>query len=59
MPFVTLEWLVGRSPAQKRAVAEAITAAICEHADVRSEDVWVRIVDVAPQDWAIGGRTQA
>jgi 4-oxalocrotonate tautomerase len=55
MPIVTVDWVRGRSDAQKRAVAQAITRVLTEVAETDQDQVWVRIVDVDPTDWAVGG----
>ena len=56
MPVVTVEWVAGRTRAQKQAVAARITAAVAEEGGVRPEDVWMVFQDVDPGDWAVGGR---
>jgi phenylpyruvate tautomerase PptA (4-oxalocrotonate tautomerase family) len=58
MPHVTIEWLSGRSPAQKAEIAAAVTATISEVAGVEPAGISVRFVDTAPGDWAIGGQLQ-
>ncbi len=59
MPVVTVDWVAGRSPDQKRDIAERITAAVAEVGGVAPGSVWVVFNDVAPVDWAIGGRLAA
>lgn len=56
MPFVTIDWAVGRSAEQKQAVAERITAALSEIGAVAPKDVWIVFNDVEPGDWAADGR---
>ncbi|AQA03489.1 4-oxalocrotonate tautomerase [Mycobacterium sp. MS1601] len=56
MPMVTVDWMAGRTPEQKREVAARITAAIAEAGGASADHVWVVFNDVAPDDWAIGGR---
>ncbi|WP_431230856.1 tautomerase family protein [Paenarthrobacter nicotinovorans] len=58
MPIVTVEWLSGRNENQKGAIAQAITQTLGDIAAVEAEHVWVRFVDVQPENWAIGGRLQ-
>lgn len=58
MPFVTIEWFEGRSDAQKRAIAEQVTAVLAEVGEMPPEQVWIRFVDAAKGDWAIGGQIQ-
>jgi 4-oxalocrotonate tautomerase len=58
MPHVTIEWLSGRSQAQKAQVAHAVTATISEVAEIEPAGVSVVFVDIEPEDWAIGGQLQ-
>lgn len=55
MPIVRVELLEGRSAAQKRKLAAAITDVVVEHAAVRADQVRVVFTDHDPGDWAIGG----
>lgn len=55
MPMVTVEWIEGRSQAQKNALSGALTKAFVEIAKVSPEHVWVVFRDVKRSDWAIGG----
>ena len=55
MPMVTVEWLEGRSPQQKRELAHALTQAFVEIAKVQNEQVWIVFRDVKRSDWAMGG----
>ena len=55
MPMVTVEWLEGRSPQQKRELAHALTQAFVEIAKVQDEQVWIVFRDVKRSDWAMGG----
>lgn len=56
MPMVTVDWLEGRTPQQKAALADALTRAFVESADVQKEQVWIVFRDVKRSDWAMGGR---
>lgn len=56
MPMVTVDWLAGRSAEQKQEVAARITAAVAEIGDTDPAGVWVVFRDVAPADWASGGK---
>ncbi len=56
MPIIRIEMLEGRSEAQKRACAEAVTRAWAETCNGRPEAVQVIFTDVAKTDWATGGR---
>jgi 4-oxalocrotonate tautomerase len=55
VPYVTVEWFEGRSAEQKAELAERITEALTEVAGTPADQVWIRFVDSAPADWAMGG----
>ena len=56
MPVIKIEWLAGRTPQQKAKLADAITQAFMEAAQVPKEQVWIVFEDVKRSDWAMGGR---
>jgi 4-oxalocrotonate tautomerase len=58
MPVVTIEWYEGRSPDQKRELAEKVTDLLVEVGKTKREDVWIRFVDSPKSEWAIGGEIQ-
>ena len=58
MPIVTIEWYEGRSPEQKREIAEKLTALLAEVGKTEPEHVWIRFVDSSKGDWAMGGELQ-
>ena len=58
MPVVTIEWYEGRSPEQKRELAEKLTELMVDVGKTQREHVWVRFVDSAKSDWAMGGEIQ-
>ena len=58
MPVVTIEWYEGRSPEQKRELAERLTELLVDVGKTRREDVWIRFVDSPKSQWAIGGEIQ-
>ncbi len=51
MPHVIVKMLVGRSEAQKAAIAEAVTKAVMETARCAENSVSVAIEDIAPEEW--------
>ncbi|HEV2182975.1 MAG TPA: 4-oxalocrotonate tautomerase family protein [Candidatus Acidoferrales bacterium] len=55
MPFVQITWVAGRSPEQKRKLAERITTALVEDGRAKRENVHVSFVDVPPTDYAEAG----
>ena len=46
MPYVQITWVAGRSPDQKRKLAERITAALVEDGRAKRENVHVSFVEV-------------
>jgi 4-oxalocrotonate tautomerase len=58
MPIITIEWYEGRSPDQKREVAEKLTDLMVEVGKTQREHVWIRFVDSDKSDWAMGGEIQ-
>ena len=58
MPIVTVEWYEGRSPEQKREIAEKLTDLLVEVGKTEREHVWIRFVDSSKGDWAMGGELQ-
>ena len=56
MPVVTIEWLEGRTSQQKARLAEAITQAFADIAQVSKEQVWLVFRDVRRSDWAMAGK---
>ena len=56
MPMVTVEWLEGRTPQQKAQLAETMTKAFVEIAQVSTDQVWIVFRDVKRADWAMAGK---
>ena len=50
MPVVTVEWLEGRTPQQKQALADALTNAFVNIARVSKDQVWIVFRDVKRAD---------
>ncbi len=59
MPMVKIEWLEGRTPQQKAQLAQALTNAFVEVAQIKPEQVWIVFEDVKRSDWAMGGKLLA
>jgi 4-oxalocrotonate tautomerase len=55
MPVVRVSFYEGRSPEQKREIAEAITEALVRVAGSRREAVNVIFENHRREDWVIGG----
>jgi len=56
MPVITVDWLEGRTPQQKRELSDAITQAFVEVGKVTPDQVWIVFRDVKRSDWAMGGK---
>lgn len=55
MPLVQVTMLTGRSPDQKRKLAQRMTDAMVEEAGARREAVVVTFVEVSKESYASGG----
>ena len=58
MPVVTIEWYEGRSPEQKKELAEKLTDLLVDVGKTQREHVWIRFVDSPRSEWAMGGELQ-
>jgi 4-oxalocrotonate tautomerase len=58
MPIVTIEWYEGRSPEQKKELAEKLTDLMVDVGKTQREHVWIRFVDSPKSEWAMGGELQ-
>ena len=56
MPVITVEWLEGRTTQQKARLADALTKAFGDVAQVPKEQVWIVFRDVKRSDWAMSGK---
>jgi 4-oxalocrotonate tautomerase len=59
MPYVQVTWVAGRTPEQKKKLAERITDALIEEGRAKRENIQVTFVDLPPTDYAEGGVTVA
>jgi 4-oxalocrotonate tautomerase len=55
MPFVNIRILAGHSQARKDEIADRVSTAISDVAQVPKDVVWVVFEDVATDDWFVGG----
>ncbi len=55
MPHVQITWVTGRTPEQKRKLAERVTQALIEDGRAKRENIHVTFVDVPPTDYAEAG----
>ena len=58
MPIVTIEWYEGRTPEQKKELAEKLTELLVDVGKTQREHVWIRFVDSPKSEWAMGGEIQ-
>jgi 4-oxalocrotonate tautomerase len=58
MPVVTIEWYEGRTPEQKKELAEKLTDLMVDVGKTQREHVWIRFVDSPKSEWAMGGEVQ-
>ena len=55
MPDVHISWIEGRTPDQKRKVAQRITQVLMEEAGVKGESTHVVFVDIPASNFAVAG----
>jgi 4-oxalocrotonate tautomerase len=55
MPTIHIELFEGRTEAQKRACAQAVTEAVARTLGSSPDSVDIIFTDVRKQDWATGG----
>ncbi|MCX7923615.1 MAG: tautomerase family protein [Clostridia bacterium] len=56
MPIVSITMWSGRSPEQKKQLAEAITNEMIKIIGLRRESIQIIFNDIEKQNWAIGGK---
>ena len=59
MPYVQVTWVEGRTPEQKRKLAERITQVLIEDGNAKRENIQVTFVDLPATDYAEAGVTVA
>lgn len=57
MPHVQITWVEGRSPDEKRKIAERVTQALVEDGRAKRENIHVAFLDVPATDYAEAGVT--
>jgi 4-oxalocrotonate tautomerase len=55
MPHVQITWVEGRTPEQKRKIAERITGVLIEDGRAKRENIHVAFLDVPRTNYAEGG----
>jgi len=59
VPYVQVTWVEGRTPEQKRKLAERITNVLIEDGNAKRENIQVTFVDLPATDYAEAGVTVA
>jgi 4-oxalocrotonate tautomerase len=59
VPYVQVTWVEGRTPEQKRKLAERITHVLIEDGNAKRENIQVTFVDLPATDYAEAGVTIA
>lgn len=59
MPHVQITWVQGRTPEQKRKIAERVTAVLVEDGRAKRENIHVTFHDLPATDYAEAGVTVA
>jgi 4-oxalocrotonate tautomerase len=59
MPIIRVEMLAGRAPAVKQELITRVTEAVVSTLAVEPEQVRVLLYEIAPEHWAVGGKTKA
>ena len=55
MPLIQVTLLEGRTPEQKRKLAQRLTTAAAEELGAKPESVVITMVEVPPSNYAMGG----
>ncbi|MFM7970928.1 MAG: 4-oxalocrotonate tautomerase [Betaproteobacteria bacterium] len=55
MPLIRVELFEGRTPEQKRALAQALTETTCRVLGTKPDGVDIMFFDIAKHDWASAG----
>lgn len=56
MPMIQITMLAGRSPEQKRKIAQRVTDVVAEEAGTAREGIVVAFYEVTKESYAIGGQ---
>jgi 4-oxalocrotonate tautomerase len=59
MPMINIQMLSGRTPAQKRALIAGVAEVAMQTLDVPADAIRIILAEVAPEHWAMGGRSMA
>jgi 4-oxalocrotonate tautomerase len=52
--LIQITWVGSRSTEVKKKFYKRVVDEIHERAQVRKEDIWINLVDTAPEDWSFG-----
>ena len=56
MPMIQITMLAGRTPEQKRRIAQSVTDVMAEEAKTAREGIAVAFYEVTKEDYALGGQ---
>ena len=59
MPYVSISLFEGRTDAEKKAVAERVSAALSEEMGINPEFIWIRFQDTRLEEWFTGPESAA
>jgi 4-oxalocrotonate tautomerase len=52
--FIQITWNAGRTTEVKKALYRKVADDIHDKTGIRKEDVWISLVEVAPENWSFG-----
>jgi 4-oxalocrotonate tautomerase len=52
--FIQITWNAGRTTEVKKALYRKVADDIHEKTGIRKQDVWIGLVEVAPENWSFG-----
>lgn len=52
--FIQITWNAGRTTEVKKALYRKVADDIHDQTGIRKEDVWISLVEVAPENWSFG-----
>lgn len=59
MPVITIDMLEGKTPEQKKQLAEKITLNVCEITNVAQDVVTIIFHDIPRDNWSSGGKLKS
>jgi 4-oxalocrotonate tautomerase len=52
--FIQVTWNAGRTIEVKKAFYKAVAEGVAQKTGLRIQDVWISLIDVAPENWSFG-----